>query len=87
MMYSADLRTRIIRSLLTFHPEVLARKSAAASSVRVLAEIIGLLSSVILRENGEATFKECLAEITEDIERAARASVSAPTPPIPRTAN
>ena len=87
MMYRADLRTRIIRSLLAFDPEALARKSSAATSVRVLAEVIGLLSSVILRENGEATFKECLVEITEDIERAARASVSASTPPIPRTPN
>ena len=86
-MYRADLRMRIIRSLLTFDSEALARKSSAASSIRVLAEVIGLLSSVILRENGKATFKDCLAEITEDIERAARASVSASTPPIPRTPN
>ena len=86
-MYPSDLRTRILRTLLTFDPEVLTRKSAAASSIGVLADVIGLLSSVILRENGEGTFRDCLADIVESIDTAARASASLATPSTSTEAN
>ena len=80
-MYYADLRTRLLRTLLEFNSEVLARKSAAASTVGVRADVTGELCSVILKENGEATFKDCLAIIMARIEKAARASASTPTAP------
>ena len=78
-MYHADLRTLILRTLLEYDSEVLARKSAAATTVSVLADVIGELCSVILKENGEATFNDCLAEIVARIEKAARASASVPS--------
>jgi hypothetical protein len=71
-MHSTDLRTRIIRTLLQFDSEVLTRKSAAAASVEVLADVTGQLCSLILKENGEAVFKECLDNIVEHIEERAR---------------
>jgi hypothetical protein len=80
-MYYADLRTIILRTLLEYDSNVLAQKSAAASTVGVLADVTGELCSVILKENGEATFNDCLAEIVARIEKAARASASTPTVP------
>jgi hypothetical protein len=82
-MYSSDLRTRVIRILLDYDPDVLTRKSAAASTVGILADIMGQLCAVILRENGEATFNDCLLNIIEKIEAAARASAAAPAMPAP----
>ena len=78
-MHHADLRTLILRILLEFDPEVLARKSSAASAVSVLADVTGELCSMILKENGEATFNDCLAEIVARIDKAARASASIPS--------
>ncbi len=75
-MHSTDLRTRLIRTLLQFDSEILTRKSAAAASVEVLADVTGQLCSLILKENGEAVFKECLENIVEHIE--ARARMPAP---------
>lgn len=74
-MYYTDLRTRIIKALLQVDPEVLTRKSAAAASVEVLAGVTGQLCSLILKENGEAVFRECLANIAERIETTARMPV------------
>ena len=78
-MPCSDFRTTILRTLLEFDPGVFAQKSAAASTVIGLADVIGELCSVILKENGEATFNECLANIVARIEKAARASASNPT--------
>jgi hypothetical protein len=81
-IHHPDLRTRLLRTLLEFDAEALVRKSAAATIVGVLADVTGELCSVILKENGEATFNDCLANIVARIEKAARASASAPPAPL-----
>ncbi len=75
-MHYFDLRTQFLRVLLNADSEVLTRKSAAAASVTVLADVIGQLCSLILRENGEATLKVCIEDIVKRIETGAQRSYS-----------
>ena len=77
-MVDIGLRTRVLRTLLEFDQEMLTRKSAAAGAIGELADVMGQLCSLILNENGEDIFRECLTNISSRIEKTARDSGAAP---------
>lgn len=64
----------ILRLLLELEPELMTSKSAAAGVLGALAEVVGGISAIILRENGEDTFQDVLKDMSDQIDHSAHES-------------
>lgn len=63
---------RILDPLLEAYPDLFQSKASAALALDELAHLMGDVAALILRENGERLFVNCLDDLRAEIERHAR---------------